>query len=114
MRKCELGGREIEAGQLVMAFLGSANRDPDRFAAPDELDITRERSSHIAFGHGIHSCVGAALTRLEAPIAISGLLERFPEIRMVHQPHFKPNITFRGLESLLVTTTCNGHQVGAP
>jgi cytochrome P450 len=113
LRDCELGGRNIEARQLVMAFLGSANRDPDRFVDPDRLDITRERSPHVAFGHGIHTCIGAALTRLEAPVAITRLLERFPAIQILEQPRFKPNITFRGLKSLLMATGRNGNQNGA-
>lgn len=104
MKECEVGGRTIEAGQLVMAFLGSANRDPDRFADPDRLDITRTGAPHIAFGHGIHSCIGAALTRLEAPIAITHLLDSFPALWIVEEPRFKPNITFRGVASLLLAT----------
>lgn len=100
----ELRGRTITAGQLVMAFTGSANRDPDRFPKPDELDLTRGDRGHLAFGHGIHFCVGAALTRLEAEIALNAVLQRFPNLRLdpARRVAWKPNITFRGLETLPV------------
>jgi cytochrome P450 len=100
----ELRGKPIRAGDLVMAFNGAANRDPERFAEPDRLDVTRADAGHVAFGYGIHFCVGAALTRLEAPIVINGLLRRFPRLRLASDASFrwKPNITFRGLESLPV------------
>jgi cytochrome P450 len=98
----ELGGRQIRQGDSVMVFMGSANRDPDKFPDPDALDITRAPNQHMAFGHGIHFCVGAALSRIEAPIAIAALLERFPDVRLADGYHerWRPNITFRGLESL--------------
>jgi cytochrome P450 len=99
----ELEGKHIRAGQLVMAFVGAANRDPDRFDKPDRLNISpRPGGHHLAFGHGIHFCVGAALTRLETPIAWNALLDRFPNIRLAPGPRIrrKPNITFRGLEAL--------------
>jgi cytochrome P450 len=98
----ELEGKHIRAGQLVMAFVGAANRDPDRFDKPDRLNISPRPGGHLAFGHGIHFCVGAALTRLEAPIAWNALLDRFPNIRLTPgtQLRRKPNITFRGLEAL--------------
>jgi cytochrome P450 len=84
-----------------MAFTGSANRDPDRFPEPDRLDLTRGDIGHLAFGYGIHFCVGAALSRIEAPIALNALLRRFPRLRLSDVPvRWKPNITFRGLESL--------------
>jgi cytochrome P450 len=98
----ELRGELIRSGDLVMAFNGAANRDPERFLDPDRLDITRGDTGHLAFGHGIHFCVGAALTRLEAPIALNRLLRRFPRLRLAPnaQIRWKSNITFRGLESL--------------
>jgi cytochrome P450 len=98
----ELGGKQIRKGDSVLVFMGSANRDAARFADPDALDITRSPNPHMAFGHGIHFCAGAALTRLEAPIAFRALLERFPAIRLAEDFHerWHHNITFRGLESL--------------
>ena len=97
----EVGGRLVRGGDRVMAFTGSANRDPDRFPEPDRLDLTRGDIGHLAFGYGIHFCVGAALSRIEAPIALNALLRRFPRLRLSDVPvRWKPNITFRGLESL--------------
>jgi cytochrome P450 len=100
----EIDGSLIRAGDLVMAFNGAANRDPARFDEPDRLDISRGDTGHLAFGHGVHFCVGAALTRLEAQIALPALLRRFPRLRLARgrQMPWKPNITFRGLETLLV------------
>jgi cytochrome P450 len=73
-RDIQLHGQTIPAGHLVLPVIGSANRDADRFAAPDRFDITREPNRHIAFGHGIHFCLGAALSRMEARIALTDLL----------------------------------------
>ncbi|APA99322.1 cytochrome P450 family protein [Nocardia seriolae] len=72
----------IPAGEFVFVALVSANRDPDRYPAPDTLDPDRDTTGHLAFGHGIHFCVGAPLARLEARIAFAGLLSRFPNLRL--------------------------------
>jgi cytochrome P450 len=98
----ELGRATIRRGDPVMVFMGSANRDAAKFADPDTLDVGRAPNPHQAFGHGIHFCVGAALSRLEAPIALLALLERFPRLRPAddYVARWRPNITFRGLESL--------------
>jgi cytochrome P450 len=74
-RDIELHGQVIPAGKLVLAMLGSANRDPMKFRDPDRFDITRDPNPHIAFGHGIHFCLGASLSRLEARVALEDLLE---------------------------------------
>jgi cytochrome P450 len=102
LEEVELGGRVLRPGERVMAFLGAANRDPAVFADPDVLDIERRPGGHVCFGHGIHFCLGASLTLLEAPIVFNGLLASFPELRLAEgaPPSFKANITFRGLESL--------------
>jgi cytochrome P450 len=96
------GGKQIAGGDSVLVFMGSANRDAARFADPDALDITRAPNPHMAFGHGIHFCAGAALTRLEAPIALRALLDRFPNVRLADgfRERWHRNITFRGLQSL--------------
>jgi cytochrome P450 len=78
----ELGGCRIPAQQPVMISLLSANRDPARFAEADLVDLDRGDAGHLAFGHGIHYCLGAPLARLEAQIGIGSLLARFPEIRL--------------------------------
>jgi cytochrome P450 len=78
-----IGDHEIRAGQMVLAWIGSANRDEAQFPNPDYFDIRRTPNRHIAFGHGIHFCLGAPLARLEAKIALTMLLERFHEIKRV-------------------------------
>jgi cytochrome P450 len=75
-REVEMHGHAIPAGDLVLPMIGSANRDARQFAGADRFDITRDPNPHIAFGQGIHSCLGAALSRLEARIALTDLLER--------------------------------------
>lgn len=102
-RDLELAGRRIVRGDRVLAFLGAANRDPAVFPAPDRLDIERPPGRHLAFGHGIHYCVGAALSRLEAPVALGALLRRYRRLDLAAGPvRWKPNIAFRGLEALRV------------
>ncbi|MEW2416095.1 cytochrome P450 [Streptomyces sp. NPDC046866] len=73
-----LGGSTIPAGATVVVSLGAADRDPGRYADPDAFDIRRAPQGHLAFGHGLHFCLGAPLARMEGKIAIRGLLERFP------------------------------------
>jgi cytochrome P450 len=77
---------EIPANEFVMISLLSANRDDDRFSEPDRLDITRSAGGHLAFGHGIHYCLGAPLARLEAEIALGRLLGRFPKLELDIEP----------------------------
>jgi cytochrome P450 len=77
-----LAGRHIRAGQTVVASLPAANRDPGHFPHPDELDLTRAPSQHVAFGHGIHQCLGQQLARVEMQIAFPALLRRFPTLRL--------------------------------
>ena len=79
----QMGEHTIRAGQMVMAQIGSANRDEDQFPNADTFDIRRTPNRHIAFGHGIHFCLGAPLARLEAKIALTLLLERLQDIRRV-------------------------------
>jgi cytochrome P450 len=99
-RDLELGGREIHRGDLVMAFLGAANRDPEAFADPDRFDVTRD-TSHVAFGHGIHFCVGAGLSRIEAPLALNAIVARDPALAVPDDDiRWRPNLTFRGLQAL--------------
>jgi cytochrome P450 len=79
----ELAGQHIPANQLVLAWTASANRDPARFPDPDRFDIEREPNRHLAFGHGIHFCVGAPLARLEARIALPMMLQQLKDIQRV-------------------------------
>jgi cytochrome P450 len=78
----ELHGKTIARGELVMAQIGAANRDPARFADPDRLDLARADNRHLAFGKGIHFCLGAPLARVEGQIAIPALLRRFPHLEV--------------------------------
>ncbi|HEU5471098.1 MAG TPA: cytochrome P450 [Actinophytocola sp.] len=100
-----IGGVEIPKGELVLVALGSANRDTTRFPAADHLDITREPTPHLAFGHGIHYCLGAPLARLEGQIAIARLLEAFPALALATDPanlNWRNSNILHGLESLPV------------
>jgi cytochrome P450 len=101
----EIGGVRIGRGDAVFVALSGANRDPARFGAPDRLDLGRDTSGQLAFGHGIHYCVGAPLARLEAQIALAGLLERFGGIRLAvpaESLRWRPSSLIHGLESLPV------------
>jgi pimeloyl-[acyl-carrier protein] synthase len=103
LAEMEFGRRSIRKGQGVVLLIGSANRDPEAFSQPDRLDITRNGTSHIAFGRGIHHCLGAPLARLEAKIVFEALLERFEEVRLLaDNPPFRDNVVIRGLQALPV------------
>jgi cytochrome P450 len=79
----ELAGKKLKKGEILFKMLNSANRDPAYFTDPDKFDIQRTKNRHIAFGQGIHFCVGAALSRTEAFIAVGTTLKRFPKLRLV-------------------------------
>ncbi|MQA00160.1 MAG: cytochrome P450 [Dehalococcoidia bacterium] len=81
-RDVEVGGRLVSKGDIVLAMLGAANRDPEQFPEPDTLDVAREDVRHLSFGMGIHFCLGAPLARLEAQVAFGVLLERFPHLQL--------------------------------
>jgi cytochrome P450 len=100
-----IAGVTISQGETVHALLGSANRDERYFERPDDLDITREPNRHLAFGQGVHYCVGAPLARLEGQIAINTLLRRFPDLRLAVPSHAlrrRRGLGLRGLASLPV------------
>ncbi|KOG58982.1 cytochrome P450 [Streptomyces griseoflavus] len=78
----ELGGQTIKAGTTVAMSLSTANRDPGRFADPDVLDLRRQGGGHLAFGHGVHQCLGQQLARIELRVAFSALFDRFPALRL--------------------------------
>jgi cytochrome P450 len=89
-RDIELRGQTIPAGRLVLPMIGSANRDAQHFRDAERFDITRDPNPHIAFGHGIHSCLGAALARLEARIALTDLLGRLKNFALASEEPWEP------------------------
>jgi cytochrome P450 len=101
-----LRGQRIGPGDAVLAAIGAANRDPEVFAAPDRLDLTRTPNPHLAFGLGTHACPGAQLARIEARAAIPALLGRFPALRLGRAaPVRRRTAVLRGLEHLPVQVT---------
>jgi len=99
----EIGGHTVDTGQWVLPLLGAANHDTAQFADPERLDVTRNPNAHVAFGRGIHFCLGAPLARLEGQIAIGALVRRFPNLELAGEPKRRNQITLRGLETLPVT-----------
>jgi len=100
----ELGGKQIRKRQAVIAVMGAANRDPERFPDPDRLDIERPDNRHVAFGWAAHFCFGAHLARLEGQIAVSTLLQRLPDLELDTNvpPVWRHNLGLRGLTALPV------------
>jgi cytochrome P450 len=101
----DLGGVRIGRGDPVFVALSGANRDPARFGDPEGLNLGRDSSGHLAFGHGIHFCVGAPLARLEAEVAFTSLLSRFGDIELAVPPEslrWRPSTLIHSLESLPV------------
>ena len=99
----EINGVAIRQGQKIAALLGAANRDPDVFENADSMDLTREPNQHIAFGAGIHFCIGAPLARLEMNISLPALIERFPALELAGEPTRRPTFVLRGYDAILVT-----------
>jgi pimeloyl-[acyl-carrier protein] synthase len=102
-RPLTLGGTRIEPDDIVIVLIGAANRDPAQFADPDRFDITRSPNEHLAFGDGIHFCLGAPLARLEGATAIGAVLRRFPGFRLADPAsalRYKGSMFLRGLASL--------------
>ena len=101
----ELHGETIQPGEAVRLLLGSANRDPDVFTDPDRFDIHRTEKGHLAFGKGVHFCVGAALGRLEGQIAIPAVLRRFPDLALAEpDPKWRSSFVTRQLDRLPVAS----------
>lgn len=98
----ELAGVPLPKGAQVVCFLGAANRDPDAFAEPDTLDITRQKITPLSFGGGIHFCLGAQLARIEAQEAFAGLIRRLPTLELPDRdtPKWRRSFTLRGLTTL--------------
>ncbi len=101
----DIGGVRLPEGEKILLFLGAANRDPRRWEAPDRFDITRKSSGHVAFGYGIHSCVGQMFARLEGEIVLGALARRIERIELSGEPVRRMNNTLRGLASLPLQVT---------
>jgi len=100
-----VGDVVIPAGEWVLPAISSANRDPAQFPAPDRLDLGRDTSGHVAFGHGVHHCLGAPLARMEAEVALGALLARFPGLSLAvprEELRWRPVSLMNGLECLPV------------
>lgn len=100
MEDADVGGVATPEGTFVLLLLGAANRDPLVYDDPDRLDVHRRPGPHLAFGQGIHFCLGAPLARLEAQIALRATLRTFPTMRLADEPTWKDTAVLRGLERL--------------
>jgi cytochrome P450 len=99
-RPVEVAGVPLGEGEKVLLFLAAANRDPRRWEEPDRFDITRRATGHMAFGVGIHGCVGMAVARLEAELVLSILARKVETIELAGEPERRLNNTLRGLARL--------------
>ena len=100
----EVRGKVMEKNDRIRWFISSANRDPNVFADPDRFDITRQPNPHVAFGNGVHHCLGATLARVEGQEVFKALAERFPGLALeTEELEYQPSVTFRSLKSLPVT-----------
>jgi cytochrome P450 len=100
----EMRGKVLNKNDRIRWFISSANRDPEKFADPDKFEITRWPNQHVAFGSGVHHCLGATLARVEGQEVFRALAERFPNLRMETEDlEYQPSITFRSLKSVPVT-----------
>ncbi len=99
----DVGEVQVAKGESTLVVLAAANRDPAVFEQPDRLDVRRKDNRHIAFGQGIHYCVGAPLARLEAQVAFSGLLRRYPRLALADETiEYGGTFILRGLKSLMI------------
>lgn len=104
-RPLTLGGQDIAPGEAVLVVLAAADRDPERFAEPDVLDLMRRDNQHLGYGHGIHYCLGAPLARLEGRTALATLLTRLPDLRLAvdsTELRWRGGLIMRGLRTLPV------------
>jgi len=102
-RAVEVGGIRIGEGEKVLLFLAAANRDPRRWPDPERFDITRRATGHVAFGYGIHACVGAAFARLEGEVLLQALARQVESLALAGEPRRRLNSTLSGFASLPLT-----------
>ncbi|MFC8383227.1 cytochrome P450 [Nocardia sp. NPDC057272] len=103
-----IGGIRIPCGDTVLLGIASANRDPDRYHNPEKLDLSRKGNPHLAFGHGIHYCLGASLARIEVQVAVESMLRYFPDLQLAvprSDLQWRASFRERGLRHLPVTLT---------
>lgn len=100
-----LHGQRLKRGDLVVGLIGAANRDPAQYDAPQQFDLRRKAGSSLAFGHGVHLCIGAALTLMEGEAALRALVKRWPQLHLASDatPDWVPNPVYRGLATLPVS-----------
>ncbi|GAB2885871.1 cytochrome P450 [Nocardioides pacificus] len=99
----EVGGVVVREGEKIAALLGAANRDPAAFADPDEFDVARDPNPHLAFGVGVHFCLGAPLARMELAESVAALWERFPDLRLAGEPESRGTFVLRGYHRVPVS-----------
>ncbi|HXF56182.1 MAG TPA: cytochrome P450 [Actinomycetota bacterium] len=102
LEDAQVGGVPIARGAKVALLFGSANRDPSVFPDPDRLDVSRDPNPHLAFGAGIHFCLGAPVARLELHVSFATLLRRLPRLELATEPRWKPGYVIRGPQELRV------------
>jgi cytochrome P450 len=95
----------VRAGQKVAALLGAANRDPAVFPDPDRFDVGRPVNAHLAFGTGLHFCLGAPLARVELQSVVGALASRVPGLTLAREPVRRPEFVIRGVQTLDLTLT---------
>ncbi len=99
----DIGDQLIKKGEEVVAVISAANRDPERFSDPDRLNLTRKEGTHIAFGNGVHHCLGSSMARIEAKVAFTAILEAFSVLKLAEEPQWKESFVLPGLKSLKVS-----------
>lgn len=105
-RDVQIRGQDVRRGEMVMAMLGAANRDPAEFDSPDRLDVDRRMRRNLGFGSGIHICLGAPLARVEGEVAIEEILKRYESLAYADEPYrWRRDMALRGLQSLPVVLT---------
>ncbi len=104
-RPVEVAGVELEPGQKVAALLGAANRDPAVFDDADTFRVDRDPNPHVAFGAGVHFCLGAPLARMEIVESLGHLLRTFPDLSLAAEPESRGTFVLRGYRTVAVTGT---------